>query len=130
MSVLYPPPAAPSVLQKAKVSYSFWFKILVDSPKPFRLNLGGKIDGYFLELLEYIFISLYLPPEQKISKLTIATSKLDGVKFFLQLAWENKCIQNEKYMELSKLLDEVGRMIGGWKKGIEAKMKTPAQKNN
>src|SRR5260370_852350 len=68
----FPPPAAPSVLQKAKASYSFWYKILVDSPKPFRLNLGGKIDGYFLELLEYVFISLYLPPEQKISRLTTA----------------------------------------------------------
>jgi hypothetical protein len=49
------------------------------------------------------------------------------VKFFLQLAWENKCIQNEKYLALSEQLEEVGRMIGGWKKGIEAKIKTPAK---
>lgn len=115
------------MLQKSKASYSYWYKILVDSPKPFRLNLGGKIDGYFLELLEYIFVSLYLPPEQKITRLSIATSKLDGVKFFLQLAWENKCIQNEKYVALSEQLEEVGRMIGGWKKGMEAKIKTPSK---
>ena len=112
---------------KSKAAYALWFKLLVDSPKPFRLNLGGKIDGYFLELLEYIFISLYLPPEQKVARLATATSKLDGVKFFLQLAWENKCVQNEKYLCLSEQLEEVGRMIGGWKKGIEAKMKTPAK---
>jgi hypothetical protein len=83
--------------------------------------LGGKIEDYFLGLLENIFISIYLPPEQKIQRLTIAISKLDGVKFFLQIAWENKCITNEKYPTLSESLNEIGRMLGGWKKGLEKK---------
>ena len=121
----YPPPSAPSALLKAKNAYSFWFKIFTDFPKAHRYTLGGKIEDYFLALLENIFISIYLPPEQKISRLTIAISKLDGVKFFLQISWENKCLSNEKYAELSKYLDEIGRMLGGWKKGLEKK--TPAQ---
>jgi hypothetical protein len=74
-----------------------------------------------LALLENIFISIYLPPEQKIQRLTVAISKLDGVKFFLQIAWENKCIPNEQYSNLSELLNEIGRMLGGWKKGLEKK---------
>jgi hypothetical protein len=83
--------------------------------------LGGKIEDYFLALLENIFISIYLPPETKIIRLTIAISKLDGVKFFLQIAWENKCVPNEKYSTLSEYLNEIGRMLGGWKKGLEKK---------
>ncbi len=83
------------------------------------------MDGYFLELLECVFTSLYLAPEQKIVRLTTAVSKLDGVKFFLQIAWENKCVPNEKFIALSEMLDEIGRMIGGWKKGLETK--TPAK---
>lgn len=71
--------------------------------------------------MENIFVSIYLPPEQKILRLTIAISKLDGVKFFLQIAWENKCIPNEQYSNLSESLNEVGRMLGGWKKGLEKK---------
>ena len=57
----------------------------------------------------------------------IAISKLDGVKFFLQIAWENKCIPNDKYSLLSEKLDEIGRMLGGWKKGLEKtqEKKTP-----
>jgi hypothetical protein len=119
------------VLAKAKIAYGEWFKILAEFPKTSRYTLGSKIDGYFLELLEYVFISLYLPPEQKISRLTTAISKLDGVKFFLQLAWENSSMGQERYVTLSEQLDEIGRMIGGWKKGIEAKLaaekKTPAK---
>ena len=116
-----PPPAAPSALLKAKNAYTLWFKIYNDFPKAHRYILGSKIEDYFLALLENIFISIYLPPEQKISRLVIAISKLDGVKFFLQIAWENKCVSNEKYSVLSEHLNEIGRMLGGWRKGLEKK---------
>ncbi|MEK7125335.1 MAG: four helix bundle protein [Patescibacteria group bacterium] len=98
--------------------------MLNDFPRVRRYSLGGKIEQYFLELLEAIFIALYLPPAQKIGRLTLAIAKLDGVKFFLQLAWENKCVPENKYVGLSEQLNEVGRMLGGWKKGLEKK--TPA----
>ncbi len=126
---LYPPPAAlsvPSALLKTKIAYSFWFKIYNDFPKTHRYTLGGKIEDYFLGLLENIFISLYLPPETKASRLVVAISKLDGIKFFLQIAWENKCIKDEKYSLLSEHLQEIGRMLGGWKRGLEKK--TPPTK--
>ncbi len=109
------------VLIKAKDAYSFWFKIFIDFPKTYRRTIGEKIEGYFLELLENIFASQYLNGEKKINRLMIAISKLDGVKFFLQISWENKCIANEKYLALSSKIDEVGRMLGGWKKGLENK---------
>lgn len=72
-------------------------------------------------MLEQIFVSQYLSGEQKMNRLTICISKLDGVKFFLQIAWENKCLPNDKYTALSVDLDEIGRMLGGWKKDIEKK---------
>ena len=122
-----PPPAIPSVLLKTKTAYSLWFKIYNDFPKAHRYVLGGKIEDYFLALLENIFTSIYLAPEAKIPRLVIAISKLDGVKFFLQIAWENKCVPNEKYTTLSEHLNEIGKMLGGWKKGIENTLqkKTP-----
>jgi hypothetical protein len=125
MTTLTPTKGSPltqaSVLIKAKKAYTLWFMISADIPKTYRYTLGAKVEGYFLELLENIFISLYLSPEQKAPRLTIAISKLDGVKFFLQIAWENKCVSHDRYTELSSSLDEIGRMLGGWKKGIEKK---------
>ena len=41
----------------------------------------------------------------------------------MQLAWENKLIKTEKYAGLSSELEEVGRMLGGWKKGLEQKLR-------
>jgi hypothetical protein len=43
---------------------------------------------------------------------------------FLQIAWEFKTIDNNKYITLSRHLDEIGKMIGGWIKGLQNK--TPA----
>jgi hypothetical protein len=110
---------------QSKEAYTEWFKLLGDFPKVYRGTLGVKIESYFLELLESIFTAFYLPPPQKIIRLTTAVSKLDGVKFFLQLAWENRCISAGQYASLSEKLGRIGKMLHGWKIGIEKK--TPAR---
>lgn len=53
----------------------------------------------------------------------------DVLKFFVQLAWESKFIPNEKYLELSEKLQEIGRQLGGWRNGLieKHKNKTPAK---
>lgn len=122
---MFTPPTTSSVLQKAKIAYTLWFQIIEHIPKTHRYTLGGRIEGYFLELLESIFSALFLATERKAARIEIAISKLDGVKFFLQIAWENKCISIKQYGELSEKLDEIGKMLHGWKKGLEKK--TPIQ---
>ena len=47
-------------------------------------------------------------------------SKLDVLKFFCQLAWESRLIPTDKYAELSEKLEEIGRMLGGWRKGLQS----------
>ncbi len=58
-------------------------------------------------------------PETKIVLLGKIISKLDILKFFTQLAWEIKLIPSEKYLELSGKLIEIGKMLGGWRKGLQ-----------
>jgi hypothetical protein len=94
-------------------------------PRVERFGIGNKIEQVFLEVLELSFASSYLAPEQKIVLLTKTISRLDILKFFLQLAWESNLVPNEKYIDLSTRLEEIGRMLGGWKKGLEKK--TPAK---
>ncbi len=72
-------------------------------------------------MLESSFTAVYLPIEQKILMLTKTISRLDIIKFFIQIAWENKLIPDAKYSILSQKLDEIGRMLGGWRKGLQNK---------
>ena len=47
-----------------------------------------------------------------------ASLKLDLLKFFIQIAWELKAIDNKKFAELSSPLIEIGRMLGGWQRQL------------
>jgi len=117
-----PPPRLPVVISKAKETYQFWLKLQRDMSKTERFGIGQKIDKTFLEILELSFASSYMPPEQKIIALGKTISRLDILKFFVQVAWENKIIPTEKYSDLSKRLEEIGRMFGGWRKGLQQKL--------
>lgn len=107
---------------KEKETYLLWIKIQRNFPKVERLGLGIKIDQNFLAVLEFSFISAYTPMDQKILILSKTISKLDLVKFFMQLAWEIKLITHDKYIEIIEKLEEIGKDIGSWKKSIEAKL--------
>ncbi|MCX6763787.1 MAG: four helix bundle protein [Candidatus Moranbacteria bacterium] len=74
--------------------------------------------------MELSFTASYLPPEPKIILLGKAISRLDILKFFAQIAWENKLIHTERYANLSQRLEEIGRMLGGWRKGLQKKTLT------
>lgn len=125
-----PPREAPAVLLLEKEAYKYWLPLQRDLPKVERLGLGQKIEQAFLDVLELTYTSIYLPPESKIIVLGKAISRLDLLKFFLQLAWESKLIPTAKQAELTQKLEEIGRQLGAWKKGLQEKInstKTPAR---
>jgi len=112
----------PIAIAKMKEAYQCWLVLHRDFPKTERFNLGKKIDWLFLEVMESTFAASYLPPDQKIILLGKSISRLDVLKFFLQISWENKLVHTEKYIELSQKLEEIGRMLGGWKRGLDKKL--------
>ena len=121
-----PPSGLPAVIAKEKEAYQFWLVLHRDFPKTERFSLGQKISLLFINVLELTFTASYLPPDQKIIELGKIISRLDILKFFTQLAWENKLIPTGKYLELSQKLEEIGRQLGGWRKGLLQK-KTPTE---
>ncbi len=68
-----------------------------------------------------IFVASYLGKQQKIPYLQRANAKLDLAKFFLHILWDIKGLDSKKYLALSEQLNEIGKMLGGWIKGLEGK---------
>ena len=119
------PRELPQVILKLKETYRFWLTIFRDFPKVERYGIGNRIEQTFLDVLEYTLCLSYLPLEHKIPMLNKAIIKLDVVKFFAQLAWESKIIPTATYSDLIVKLEEIGRQLGGWKKGLQAKTPRP-----
>jgi hypothetical protein len=120
-----PPRTFPQVLVKLKETYQIWMALHRDFPKVERLGIGSKIEQSFLDCLELTFCLSYLSPEHKIPMLNKAITRFDVLKFFAQLAWEARLIPTDKYSDLVSRLSEIGRQMGGWKKGLQSKTPRP-----
>ena len=93
-------------------------------PKQNKYTLGSRIDSVFLSAIEYGFLASYAPSAEKERLLTRTISRVDLLKLLLQLAWEIHALDDKKYAALGEKLTEVGKMLGGWKKGLETKTPT------
>ncbi len=54
--------------------------------------------------------------EKKISVIGSVSTKIDALKFLLQIAWELKLMDNAVYARIAQPLNEVGLDIGKWRK--------------
>ena len=121
------PAQVPLVLVRTKEAYQLWHAHLVNLKRIDRYTIGVKIDDVFLSLLEHIFRACFAYDKfEKLSLISQAIGKCDLLKFLLQIGWENRITDHALYGKLILLLDETGRMLGGWKKSQGEK--TPAGK--
>ncbi|MBP6931258.1 MAG: four helix bundle protein [Candidatus Pacebacteria bacterium] len=113
---------------KAKEIYKIWVENLPNIPRISRYTYGDRVDTLFLEFLEKIYAVSYMPIHEKSLGIRNLISTLDTLRFLFQLGYETRLITEKKYIAISTPLVEIGKMLGGWKKGLDEKIiKTPAQ---
>lgn len=94
-------------------------------PKSARFTIGIRIENKFLDLLELTYTTYFSEKEKKGELLTQCIFTLDILKFLINIAWEGKFISHKQYEDLAVKLDEVGKMLWGWKKSFD-----PQEKKN
>ena len=113
------------MLLKTKSAYALWHIFFEHLPRIQRQTIGLQVDAYFRQLLELLFRASFSRERgEKIMLVKQGIAKLDLIKFFLQIAWEQKFLDHKKFGTLSEPLDEIGKMLGGWLKQLS--QKTPA----
>lgn len=83
-----------------------------------RFGIGARIDALLLDLLETLRKASFVDTASKPGLLGSAIGIADSLRFFLQIAWESKLIASKRYEELASAVEEIGRMTGGWRKGV------------
>lgn len=109
-----PPNRILPVIQRLTFIYKLWHEFMPHITKDARYTLGTKIDALLIETIEAVFIASFLTKEKKFPYVQRAATKLDLVKFFLQIVWEIKALDNKKYILISEPLTEASKMLGGW----------------
>lgn len=101
--------------------YKTWYGYRDAMPKKSRYTLGDKIDNRFIAVLELLYVASYQSAQEKLPTIQRALSGVDTLKFLLRIAWEIHVFDDKKYATLSEGLNEVGRQVGGWRKGLQTK---------
>lgn len=91
-------------------------------PRSRRFTLGERIEAGLLAVLELLVEAAYT--RNKESPLRRANLRLEVVRHVWRLAHELKVIATRQYEHGAKLIDELGRQIGGW-----LRSQAPAQPN-
>jgi len=102
-----------------------WMNLVPHIAKGARYTLGARIENKFLDLLELSYIAYFTGKEKKAEKITECILITDTLKFFLSVAWEGKLISNKQCEDMALKLEEIGKMLGGWRKSLE----NPEKKN-
>lgn len=102
------------ILKKAYDLYRTFHTYRRVVPKAERFTLYDRCENAILDMIEALLEAGYSRSAQKSPVLERASVKLNIVRFFIRLLKETRCIDVKKYTVLQEIIDEIGRMLGGW----------------
>lgn len=105
-------------MQRLKESYLVWVGIVPHIPKGARYTIGARVENKLLTLLEATYVAYFTPRAQRAEKLAGCILELDTLKFLVSVAWEGKLVSHKQYETVAVKLEEVGKMLGGWRKSL------------
>lgn len=84
-----------------------------------RYTIWQRCENIILDTLEGILFASQMYKAEKLPILEKTSVKLNFLRVFLRLMKEVRVIDNKKYTILQELVDEIGRMLGGWIKSTK-----------
>ena len=112
-------------------TYEFikWLHALLNNfPKSEKYTLAQKIENASLSVLEGVIKSNH--DFDKAASIEATIVELDKLRVFFRLAKDLRFISFAQYEEGAKLIDEIGRLLGGWKKKSLPRMQQPAREGS
>ena len=89
-------------------------------PKRQRFSLGESMEQSVLACLEHLIMAKNAPKPLKAAYLIQASSQLESLMLKLRLFLELKYGSATTIFKLQEMVEEVGRMLGGWLKSLNA----------
>jgi hypothetical protein len=102
------------VLNKSYELYKLFHEYRKVVPKQDRFTIYERSENVILGTIELLLEASFGNRERKIILLEKASVKLNILRFLIRLMKETRTFDLKKYTLLQSLIDEIGRMIGGW----------------
>ena len=108
------PPTPPVALDKA-YSLALWLSSKTAAmPRAHRFTLGDRIYSQSLDLVTALSQATF--SRDKTRALETASDRVNSLRILLRLAKDLQLLSFDPYTYSTGLLDEIGRMVGGWRR--------------
>jgi hypothetical protein len=87
-------------------------------PKSQRFVMAQRVQDTALDFQELLVAAVF--SQDKAPILTQADTELQKLRFHLRLCFDFKLINPGQYEHVSRMVAEIGRLLGGWRKKAEA----------
>ena len=84
-------------------------------PKSQRFLLAERLSTMALDFYDLI-LDAVIEPEQTDARLDAADKLLIKIRLYVRLSFDLQCISLKQLEHAARLMDEIGRLIGGWKR--------------
>jgi hypothetical protein len=102
------------ILKKTYDLYKTFHEYRKIVPKQDRFTIYERSEDTMLEILENLLEAAHLDQSRKKEFLETASVKLNTLRFLIRMLKDVKSIDMKKYIILEGIMDEIGRMLGGW----------------
>jgi len=102
------------IFKKSYDLYKTFYSYRSVVPKQDRYTIWQRCESLILDILEGILLASQTAKNEKLPILEKTSMKLNFLRIFVRLMKETKVMDNRKYTALQELIDEIGRMLGGW----------------
>jgi len=83
-------------------------------PKAYRYNVTRRLMNAALDFQEQLYRSRKLRGVKRKESLAQCDASLDIIRLYLRLAHHWKWLNDGQYEHVSKMVAEIGRLLGGW----------------
>lgn len=94
-------------------------------PRSQKFVLGERLESTALDVLERLIEATY--SRERLPLLDAANLGLEKLRFFVRLAFDLRCLDLRRYEFAARAIDEVGRLVGGWRRSNRGGVATPAR---
>ena len=102
------------ILKKTYELYSVFHEYRRVVSKADRFTVYERSENLIVDLIELFLEAGYTKSGNKSAVLEKASVKLNTLRFFIRLMKETRVFDLKKYTTLQGMIDEIGRMLGGW----------------
>ena len=106
------------IFQKLYDFYKLLYLTLKLFPKKDRYSLGQRLDTLTLNILQLTIQAGLNERDKKLPLIEKSITDLNLLKLLLRLATDIGALEKKKYLRLQAVLQEIGRMLGGWRKSL------------